>query len=74
MSGLVKCEICHKSFNPRYLASHKRMSHGHRAQHTAEPQASQHSHEVIREILAMYKQLSPEQQKLLLQQLQNLAE
>jgi len=54
MPGLVKCDVCERVFNARYLASHKRMAHGvgERKALTMQPQ------EAIRTIVALYKELS----------------
>jgi len=65
MPGLVKCDICERVFNARYLASHKRMAHGtgERKTLTMKPQ------EAIRTIVALYKELSTDNREKVLERL-----
>ena len=65
--GLVKCDICEKMFNVRYVASHKRLSHGVKA--TA---AERKQQQTMQEIVALYKKLPAESRKELLEELKGL--
>jgi mannose/fructose-specific phosphotransferase system component IIA len=68
MPGLVKCDVCERVFNARYLASHKRMAHGigERKTPTVKPQ------EAIRTIVALYKELSADNREKVLERLAEL--
>jgi F0F1-type ATP synthase delta subunit len=50
MSEIVKCGICGKAFNKRYVNSHKRLAH-------------KNEREVMEEILHLYETLSDEKRK-----------
>lgn len=60
MPGIVKCGICGKSFNKRYVNSHKRLAH----EKESNPGSStKNEAEVIDEILHLYESLSDEKRK-----------
>jgi len=60
MSEIVKCEVCGKAFNQRYVNSHKRLAHHKKL----DPASSVPSEpEVVREILSLYACLSDEERK-----------
>ena len=60
MSEIVKCEICGKSFNKRYINSHMRLAH----KRTANPGSSpRNDGELMEEILHLYETLSDEKRK-----------
>ncbi len=60
MSEIVKCEVCGKAFNKRYVNSHKRLAHGKKS----DPASSTLSEpEVMQEILSLYARLSDEKRK-----------
>lgn len=65
MPGLVKCDVCKKMFNARYLSSHKRMAHTQKEPHAAELKQQ----ETMRKIVALYKELTAESRKKLIEQL-----
>jgi len=52
VSEVVECEICGKSFNKRYVNSHKRLAHKKKTER-----------EVMEEILHLYARLSDEKRK-----------
>ena len=62
MSQIVRCEICSGVFNERYLASHKRMSHGN-SRTVALPRQSEP--ETLEVIVSVFAQLSDEGKKTL---------
>jgi len=60
MSEIVKCEVCGKAFNKRYVNSHKRLAHGKKP----DPASSTWSElDVVQEILSLYARLSDEKRK-----------
>lgn len=60
MSEIVKCEVCGKAFNKRFVNSHKRLAH-HKKR---DPVSSVRSEpEMVREILSLYARLSDEKRK-----------
>lgn len=59
MSQIVKCEVCGKVYNRSHLSSHKRLSHGKRA----EPPANVSEPDAVQAILSVYEQLSGKTQK-----------
>lgn len=60
MSEIVKCEICGKAFNQRYVNSHKRLAHEKRPN----PGLSELSErEMMQEILSLYERLSDDKRK-----------
>lgn len=60
MSEIVKCEICGKMFNQRYVKSHIRLSH----EKKPSPGSSELSEpEVMQEILSLYGRLSDDRRK-----------
>jgi hypothetical protein len=60
MSEIVKCGICGKAFNKRYVNSHKRLAHGKKPN----PGPSvKNEPEVMKEILLLYESLSDEKRK-----------
>ena len=65
MPGLVKCEVCQRVFNARYLASHKRMAHGIKERKTPITQPR----EAIRTIVALYKGLPTHHREKVLERL-----
>lgn len=60
MSEIVKCEICNKIFNRRYVNSHKRLAHEQKPSHGASELSEP---EVMQEILSLYGQLSDDKRK-----------
>ncbi len=60
MSEIVKCEVCGKAFNKRYVNSHKRLAHGKKPD-PACPILSEP--EIMQEILSLYSRLSDEKRK-----------
>jgi len=60
MSQIVKCEVCGRVYNRRYLNSHKRLSHGHRE---PSPSSLKSESETVRAIVSMYERLSDEEKK-----------
>ena len=60
MSEIVKCGICGKAFNKRYVNSHKRLAHGKKP--NPHPSAKNEP-EVMEEILLLYESLSDEERK-----------
>ncbi len=70
MSEIVKCGICGKSFNKRYVNSHKRLAH----EKKPNPGSSAKTEgEVMEEILQLYESLSDEKRKELQIRLKSLA-
>ena len=65
MTGLVKCDICGKMFNTRYLSSHKRIVHADGEEDAKERKQQ----EVMRKISGLYKGLSAENRKKVLERL-----
>jgi hypothetical protein len=70
MPGLVKCDVCERMFNTRYLASHMRMAHKvkERKTPTMKPQ------EAMRNIVALYRGLSAHNREKVLERLAALEE
>jgi len=70
MSEMVKCNICGKTFNDRYVNSHKRLAHQAKSKRArtrlSEP-------EMIQEILFLYKHLSEEKKQELHARLQTVS-
>jgi hypothetical protein len=64
MTGLVKCNICGKMFNTRYLSSHTRIVHAGEEDATERKQQ-----EVMRKISGLYRGLSAENRKKVLERL-----
>ena len=60
MSGIVKCGICGKSFNKRYVNSHMRLAHEKKPNPGS---LAKNEGEVIEEILHLYESLSDEKRK-----------
>jgi hypothetical protein len=60
MSEIVKCEICGKTFNKRYVKSHSRLAHEKKAS-TGSSELSEP--EVMQEILSLYGRLSDDKRK-----------
>jgi hypothetical protein len=60
MSEIVKCEICGKSFNKRYVNSHKRLAHEKKLNPGS---SAKNEQEVMDEILSLYGRLSDEKRK-----------
>jgi len=60
MSEIVKCGICGKAFNKRYVNSHKRLAHGKKP--NPDPSVKNEP-EVMKEILLLYESLSEEERK-----------
>jgi len=71
MSQIVKCEICGRLDNQRYLQSHMRRSHGQRRD-GASPVSSES--EAIQQILSLAERLSDEGRKRLLERLSAVTE
>ena len=70
MSEMVKCGICGKSFNKRYLKSHARLAHKKKSS----PGSSAREEEAImEEILHWYEGLSEEERKEVQLRLKSLA-
>ena len=60
MSEIVKCGICGRSFNKRYVSSHKRLAHAKKSN----PDSSTKTEpQVMEEILHLYECLSGEKRK-----------
>ena len=66
MSQIVKCEVCGGLFNQRYLVSHKRLAHREKR---GAGEATKVEPETINTILSLYKQLSLQGQKDLIDRL-----
>lgn len=60
MSEIVKCGICGRSFNKRYVNSHMRLAHKKKLNPRSSPGNDE---EVIEAILHMYERLSDEERK-----------
>jgi len=60
MSEIVKCGICGKSFNKRYVNSHKRLAHKTKPNSGS---SAKNESEVMEEILHLYESLSDEKRK-----------
>lgn len=60
MSEIVKCEICGKMFNRRYVKSHKRLAHDQKPNLTSSELSEP---EVMQEILSLYGRLSDDKRK-----------
>lgn len=60
MSEIIKCGICGKTFNKRYVNSHKRLAHDQKPDHAP---SELNEPEVMREILSLYGRLSDEKRK-----------
>lgn len=60
MSEIVKCGICGKSFNKRYVDSHMRLAHKKKSNPHSSPRNDE---EVIGKILQLYERLSDEERK-----------
>ena len=69
MSEIVKCGICGKSFNKRYVNSHKRLAHAKKA---SPGSSAKTEPEVMEEILHLYECLSGEKRKELQIQLKGI--
>ena len=70
MSEIVKCGICGKVFNKRYLNSHKRLAHD---QKPNVPSSKLSEPEVMQEILSLYGRLSDDKRKELQARLESRA-
>lgn len=55
--AMVRCEVCGRTFNQSYLASHRRLAHGKRKE-TIAPDAGED--ETIQTIVSLYEELSAE--------------
>jgi hypothetical protein len=70
MSEIVKCGICGKMFNKRYVKSHKRLAHEQKpniaSSDLSEP-------ELVQEILSLYGRLSNDKRKELQTRLESRA-
>lgn len=60
MSEIVKCKICGKMFNQRYVNSHKRLAHDQKPSHGSSDLSEP---EVMQEILSLYSRLSDDKRK-----------
>jgi hypothetical protein len=60
MSEIVQCGICGKSFNKRFVNSHKRLAH---AKKPNPGSSAKTEREVMEEILHLYANLSDEKRK-----------
>ena len=70
MSGIVKCGICGKVFNKRYVNSHKRLAHDQKPNRASSKLSEP---EVIQEILSLYGRLSDDKRKELQSRLETRA-
>jgi hypothetical protein len=70
MSDIVKCGICGKSFNKRYVNSHKRLAH---AKKPIPGSSAMTEWEVMEEIVHLYENLSDEKKKELQMRLKSRA-
>ena len=66
MSQIVKCKVCGRTFNEKYVGSHERRAHGKKAAPIAQPAGHQ---DPLDEIQSLYLQLSEEDQRNLLHRL-----
>lgn len=67
-SRMVKCDVCGRHYSQRYLSSHKRLSHDkNRSVATDESKT-------VETILALYRQISSEAKRDLLQRLSEAAD
>jgi len=71
MSEIVECEICGKSFNRRYVNSHKRLAH--KKKPNSDSPFAKNEGEVMEEILHLYERLSDEKRKEVQIRLKSLA-
>ncbi|HXX46184.1 MAG TPA: hypothetical protein VEJ38_15755 [Candidatus Acidoferrales bacterium] len=53
-SPMVKCDVCGRHYNQRYLTSHKRLSHNAKT----DPSVSVDDSRAVEMILALYKKIS----------------
>jgi len=53
-SPMVKCDVCGRQYNQRYLTSHKRLSHNAKN----DPSISVDDARAVETILALYKKIS----------------
>ncbi len=70
VSEIVKCGICGRSFNKRYVNSHKRLAHAKKSNPGSSPK---NEGEVMEEILHLYESLSDEKRAELQIRLKSLA-
>ena len=66
MSQIVKCHVCGKLFNERYVSSHKRLAHDEKQKPDVKGLSEP---EMVEQILALYDRLSAEKRKELRSQL-----
>jgi len=57
-SEVVKCDVCGRRYNQRYLKSHKRLSHNGKGDGPSVDDAKD-----VETILALYKRISPKARK-----------
>lgn len=65
MGQITRCDVCGKIYNQSHLSSHKRMAHGKRE----DSRSSKNESANIEAIVSMYKRLSDERKKELLDRL-----
>ena len=66
MADIVRCEICGRIFNARYIASHKRRAH---QKNVAAGRAATKPQDKIEEILSLFRGLADEDKKAVLARL-----
>jgi hypothetical protein len=69
VSQMVKCDVCGRHYNQRYLTSHKRLSHNNKSESNSVDETK-----AMETILALYKQMSAKARKELLQRLTGAAD
>jgi hypothetical protein len=60
MAQMVRCDICGGLYNQSHLSSHKRLSHGRRKR---SPSSPKNDREALEMIVSLYRQLSGESRK-----------
>lgn len=70
MSQMVKCDVCGRSYNQRYLTSHKRLSHKKKSSAATSVDEAK----AVDMILALFMQISAEAKKDVLDRLNGLSE
>jgi hypothetical protein len=71
MSGMVKCNVCGRVYNQKYLTSHKRLSHGRTL---ALFSSAQSEPETVAVIVSIYAQLPEKLRKELRERLDHAEE
>ena len=66
MPGTVKCQVCGKLYNSRYISTHVRLSHPEIAR-AADP--ARFEQKIAKQIVNLFNELSPETRKQVLRTL-----